>query len=157
MRYCRLGEYKLKSFELRKPLCPPMEWAKIPVYECAYIKDPHEPDMFYYQRWVLTRHENIKHLRRSKEDLEFEVREPWNEVMRDLDLSPTPDLYLLGHTPGGTLFPWYLIQGLYGLRKEADNTGFNGYDEEYETAKTQKAETIDRWEEKNPHTTLEYF
>ena len=147
------------NFELRKPTWPRIEWTKSPVYECSYTKDPHEPDMFYHQRWTLTCHENIRHLRRSKEDLEAEIKEPWDEAMRNLDLPPTPDLHLLrniGRSPGGTLFPRYLIQGLHKLRQEADITGSRCYDEEYKTAKSQKVEAIDRWKE-TTDTALQYF
>ena len=150
----RLGKLKPSdNFELRKPPYPPMEWTKSPVYEDGYTESPPEPMLFLHQVYAVTRQENVRHLRRSYMDLQNEVMEPWKEAMRDLELSPTPDLHLLsnvGHSPNGTLFPRYLIKGLRSILEEANSVGSDNYQEEYKIAGIQKEEAINRWKRRNP-------
>ena len=57
--------------------------------------------------------------------------------------STTRDLRFLtdiGHSPGGTLFPRYLVKGLRSLRDEADDKVEEYYDEEYKKAEVIKEE-----------------
>ena len=64
---------------------------------------------------------------------------------------PTPDLHLLkdmGHSPGGTLFPWHPVKGFMALRE--DKKWKEHYGEEYEKAEFKKEEAIDRWKKRNP-------
>ncbi|KAL9101264.1 MAG: hypothetical protein Q9163_003462 [Psora crenata] len=85
-----------------------------------------------------------------------EINERWREVTRNIDQTPTPELHLLrdiGHSPGDTLFPRYLVKGLDALRSEADKKG-DDYYEEYTTAEGRKEEAIDRWKERNPDAIL---
>ncbi|KAF2184523.1 hypothetical protein K469DRAFT_780819 [Zopfia rhizophila CBS 207.26] len=60
----------------------------------------------------------------------------------------------MGRSPGGTLFPWYLVKGLMALRKHANENGSKLYDEEYDKAKEKREEAISRWMEKNPDSML---
>jgi hypothetical protein len=53
-------------------------------------------------------------------------------------------LIVIGHSLGGTLFPWYLVQGLRALCNVADDKGEEQYEEEYGNAEVKKEEAIDR-------------
>ena len=156
-RLCKLKPSE--NFELRRPPWPEMTWEKSPVYEQGYTISPPEPELFFHQVYAVTRLENINHLRRSYADLQHEVMEPWNEAMRGLELSPTPDSHLLnnmGRSPGGTLFPRYLIKGLQTIREEANRVGDEYYNDEYnKIARAEKEEAINNWKQRNPDATLQ--
>lgn len=68
-----------------------------------------------------------------------------------------PDLHLLrdiGHSPGGTLFPWYLVKGLLTLRNYANEIEDESYREEYDSAEIKRGEAINLWRDKNPDSIL---
>lgn len=140
------------NFELRKHGHAPMEWEKSPVYEKAYTIDIPQPD------WLLLQRGGVGDSRRQlgnrwTEHIINQINERWDEVARDIEQTPTPDLHLLrdmGHSPGGTVFPRYLVKGLMSLREEADEKGGKYYDEEYKVAEVKKEVAIDRWRERNP-------
>ena len=120
--------------------------------EKAYTIDRPEPD------WLLLQRGGVGDSRRQlgnrrTEHIINQINERWDEVVRDIKQTPTPDLHLLrdmGHSPGGTVFPRYLVKGLMALREEADDKGGEYYEEEYKVAEVKKEEAIDRWRERNP-------
>ncbi|MCJ1347613.1 hypothetical protein MMC31_005841 [Peltigera leucophlebia] len=80
----------------------------------------------------------------------------WDRLC-DIELTPLPRLELLehiSHSASGTVFPRYLVKGLYELRNDANNRGDQYYDEEYEKVKTQRSEVIQRWEDEQPDSVL---
>ena len=60
----------------------------------------------------------------------------------------------MGHSPGGTLFPWYLVKGLMTLRQQADDQGVKIFNEESDSATVKREEAINRWKERNPDSML---
>lgn len=144
------------NFEPRKHRHPTMEWEKSPLYEKAYTITAPEPD------WVGDHRGRVFDIRKrlgnaKTERIQKEINEQRRKVIRDIDQVPTPDLYLLkdmGHSPGGTLFPRYLVKGLKALRDEADKKGDDYYEEEYTMAEARKEEAIDHWKERNPSAIL---
>ncbi|KAL8972165.1 MAG: hypothetical protein Q9197_002911 [Variospora fuerteventurae] len=146
------------NFEPRKYRHPFMSWkSPTPLREKAYTISFPEPD------WVLFQRRGVCDWRprlgnRRTERICREITKRWDEVTRDIEQTPTPDLHLLrdmGCSPGGTLFPWYLVKGLMALREEADDKGeIYHYEEEFERAVVKREEAIDRWRERNPDTIL---
>ncbi|WEW54639.1 hypothetical protein PRK78_000059 [Emydomyces testavorans] len=145
------------NFELRKHHHPHIEWVNPRRREKAYTIPTPRPDWLEDQ-WV-----GLSHIRRHigyrlTERIQKEINKRWEEVTRDIDQTPTPDLHLLrdmGHSPGGTRFPRYLVEGLKALRAEADSRGREYYeDEEYKVAEVQRAEAIDGWKKRNPDSIL---
>jgi hypothetical protein len=66
-----------------------------------------------------------------------EMRDRWAAIESGVELTPLPDSHLLrdmGRSPGGTLFPWYLVKGLTTLREHANDQGDKSYGEEYDSA-----------------------
>ena len=62
----------------------------------------------------------------------------------------------MGRSPGGTLFPWYLVKGLITLRNHANDQGTRLYNGEQNNAMVKREEAICNWEERNPGLTLPY-
>ncbi|KAL9123865.1 MAG: hypothetical protein Q9217_006745 [Psora testacea] len=151
--------HKLKpsdNFELRKPCVCHMEFEKSPVYEKGHTIPPPRPNWLFDQCAGLS--ENRRRLgNRLTDHLQNEANERWDEVTRDIDQWPAPNLHLLrnmGHSPGGTLFPRYLVKGLGTLREKADDVGNKYYKEEYRVAEVRRKEAIDQWKERNPNSRL---
>lgn len=73
------------------------------------------------------------------------------------ELTPFPDLHLFSdmeHSPGGTLFPWSLVQGLVKLREHADLQSDKLHDDEDSIAMAKREKTINCWRERNPDMVL---
>ncbi|KAI4288217.1 MAG: hypothetical protein L6R35_002516 [Caloplaca aegaea] len=142
------------NFEPRKYRHPLMSWkSPTPLREKAYTISFPEPD------WLLCQIRGVRNCRRRlgnrrTDRICREIIMRWDEVTRDIEQTPTPNLHLLrdmGHSPSGTLFPWYLVKGLMALREEADYKGDTyHYEEEFERAMVKREEVIDRWRERNP-------
>ncbi|KAL8937687.1 MAG: hypothetical protein Q9211_003552 [Gyalolechia sp. 1 TL-2023] len=151
-RLCKLKPSD--NFELRKPRRPIIEWERSPLLEKKATISIPRPNWIYY----LGEGNRIRRASPLAELIAEGRRGRWRKVVgRDIDQAPTPDLHLLkdmGHSPGGTLFPRYLVKGLGALRERADLTGDEYYDEEYEVAESQKAEATDRWKERHPDSIL---
>ncbi|KAL9124599.1 MAG: hypothetical protein Q9217_006082 [Psora testacea] len=89
----------------------------------------------------------------------WELHDRWERAICGVQ-SPVPDLHLLkdmGRSPGGTLFPWYLVEGLMALREDANHKGSNWYIEEYVIAVGKRKEAIYRWKEKHPDSVLSQY
>lgn len=147
------------NFELRNYRHPPMSFAKSPMLGEAGVNfHPSQPQWLADQLWELSE------LRRSRISstqkvlviqAEREANERWAKFVSDVEmkLTPAPDLHLLrdiGHSPCGTLFPWYLVKGLKAIRSRADDEEDGYEEEEHKKAKNKREEAIDRWREKNP-------
>lgn len=142
------------NFEPRKYRHPLMSWkSPTPLREKAYTISPPDPD------WLLFQTKGVCDCRRRLGNMETEricreIKERWDGVTSDMEQMPTPNLHLLrnmGRSPGGTLFPWYLVKGLMALREEADYKGRTTYyEEEYESAEVKKEKAIDRWRKRHP-------
>lgn len=64
--------------------------------------------------------------RKSAAQLCQDIKDQWDTVESSAERTPLPELHLLrdmGRSPGGTLFPWYLVKGLMTLRGDANNQG----------------------------------
>ncbi|KAL9628537.1 MAG: hypothetical protein Q9164_007233 [Protoblastenia rupestris] len=86
----------------------------------------------------------------------MKLRDRWEPAICDVQ-SPVPDLHPLknmGRSPGGTLFPWYLVEGLMALRGDANEKGNNWYIEEYDIAVGKRKEAIYRWKKEHPDSVL---
>ncbi|KAL9013853.1 MAG: hypothetical protein Q9173_001477 [Seirophora scorigena] len=157
----RLSELKpAENFTLRKYRHRQMQWKKSPIPGSPGVISPPEPDWFMDQKFWLGQQMTkigpytdrdmviLKHL--------DEAKDYWRKI-RDIELSPLPDLHLLKHigrSPSGTLFPRYLVIGLHKLLDRANNRGQAFYNEEYEKAKTKSTEIIQRWQDDNPDSIL---
>ena len=145
------------NFQLRKFSHPPMSWeSPTPLEEEGFESGPRWPDWLYDQLYAVT--ELGKRLgAQLAAQYRQEIKDKWDVFESGVELTPLPDLHLLrdmGHSPGGTLFPWYLVKGLMTLRDHADLQGRKLYDEEYHSAMTKREETINRWKERNPDSML---
>ncbi|KAL8989209.1 MAG: hypothetical protein Q9177_001857 [Variospora cf. flavescens] len=146
------------NFEPRKYRHPLMSWkSPTPLREKAYTISLPEPEWLVRQIGDVCACERRLGSRRT-ERIRREITKRWDEVTRNIEQTPTPDLHLLrdmGRSPGGTLFPWYLVKGLMALREEADYKGeIYHYEEEFERAEVKRGEVFDRWRERNPDTIL---
>ena len=97
-------------------------------------------------------------IRKSAIQYRQEIRDRWAAFESGVQLAPLPDLHLLrdmGRSPGGTLFPWYLVKGLMALREHANDQGIKSYSEEYNSAKESREDAINRWRERNPDSILQ--
>ncbi|MCJ1242375.1 hypothetical protein MMC14_010383 [Varicellaria rhodocarpa] len=139
-----------------------MEWDKSPIREQIGVVQPPDADWFLDQIFDIgqMRKQIRKRIRKCSTKLyereSLEAGDHWDKVC-NIELMPLPDLYLLkniGHSPSGTLFPRYLVKGLYELRERANERGEKYYDEEYKKAKVKRREVIDQWQEKNPDSIL---
>ena len=145
------------NFQLRKFRHPPMSWkSPTPLKEEGFEVCPSQPEWYWDQLYSAPRMERrlgapwVKQYRR-------EVRDRWDALESSVELMPLPDLHLLrdmGRSPGGTLFPWYLVKGLMTLRNQANEQGDKIYDGEQESAAVRREEAISRWKERNPESTL---
>ena len=145
------------NFELRKFPHPPMSWkSPTPLEEKGFERLPPEPDWLLDQLYAVT-HKQNRLGRLLADQYRQELRDRWDIVQSGVELTPSPDLHLLrdmGRSPGGTLFPWYLVKGLMTLRNHADDEGDKSYDEEYDSATVKREEAINRWKERNPDSIL---
>ena len=157
----RLNELKpSENFTLRKYRHRQMEWDKSPIPESPEAVSPPPADWFDDQVFFMTQKKR-KRGPYTDRDLLIdkycdEARDYWKNIC-DIDLTPLPDSHLLKHigrSPSGTLFPRYLVKGLHSLRKRADRRGEKYYDQEYEKAKIQRSEIIQRWQDENPDSIL---
>lgn len=152
--------HKLKpsdNFELRKFRHPRMEWkSPTPLQEEGLEIAPRWPEWVMDQLYAVTdmqrrlgRHWADQHRR--------EIRDRWAAFESRMKLTPLPNLHLLrhmGHSPGGTLFPWYLVKGLMALREHANDEGDKSYCEEYSRVMVKREEVINLWKERNPDSIL---
>ena len=152
-----------ENFELRKFRHPPMSWkSPTPLEEEGVEISSSWPD------WLLDLLCALTHIQgrlkagmtdRARQLTEYrqELRERWDEFESRVELTPLPDLHLLrnmGRSPGGTLFPWYLVKGLVTLRDHANDQGVKIYNEESDSATVKREEAIVRWKERNPDSML---
>ena len=154
-RLCRLKPSD--NFELRKYRHPPMSWkSPTPLEEEGFERLPPDPDWLLDQLCAVTNME--KRLGgRLADQYRREIKDRWVTVKSGVELTPLPNLHLLrdmGRSPGGTLFPWYLVKGLMTLRNHANDEGNKLYDEEYDSATVKREEAINRWKERNPDSML---
>ena len=132
-----------------------MEWDKSPIREESEVIEP--PDAPWL-RDQLNRIDEIRyHLKKKpgKRSNEYGRNEAqalgdhWDKRC-NIELLHLPDLHLLtfmGHSPSGTLFPRYLVKGLYELPEGANDRGAKYYNEEYEKAKIKRQDAIHRWQD----------
>ncbi|KAL8969815.1 MAG: hypothetical protein Q9197_004144 [Variospora fuerteventurae] len=157
----RLSELKpAENFTLRKYRHRLMGWKKSPIPESPGTESPPRPDWFLDQLFWLGQQLRKRGTYTDLDKLILkhldEAKDYWRKI-RDIELSPLPDLHLLKHigkSPSGTLFPRYLVIGLHKLLDRANNRGLKFYDEEYEKAKTKRTEIIQRWQDDNPDSIL---
>jgi len=145
------------NFELRKFPHPPMSWkSPTPLEEGGIESWPPWPWWLFDQLHALNPME--RRLGRQLIDQHRrEIQDRWAEVESCVELTPLSDLHLLrdmGRSPGGTLFPWYLVKGLITLRHHTDHQGNNLYHEEYDSAEVKRGEAINSWKERNPDSIL---
>ena len=147
------------NFRLRKFRHPPMSWkSPTPLKEEGYEISPSDPDWFCNQLYdapKMERRLGTSWVRQHR----CEVKNRWAAVKSSVELTPSPDLHLLrdmGRSPGGTLFPWYLVKGLMTLRNHANDQGTRLYDGEQDNALVKREEAICQWKERNPESTLSY-
>lgn len=145
------------NFQLRKFGHPPMSWkSPTPLREEGVERLPPEPDWLHdqlYAMWDVEKRIGAQ----STAQYRREIRDRWAVVESSVEMTPLPDLHLLrdmGRSPGGTLFPWYLVKGLVTLRDHADSQGRKLYDEEYDRAMVKREEAINCWKERNPESIL---
>lgn len=143
------------NFTLRKYRHRKMEWDNSPTPQTPIAVRPHEADWFLNQLYsLLPLQRKLGHA--AIECYRRKMQSYWDRLC-DIKLTPLPRLELLehiSHSASGTVFPRYLVKGLYELRNDANNRGDQYYDEEYEKVKTQRSEVIQRWEDEHPDSVL---
>jgi hypothetical protein len=156
------------NFELRKFCHSRMEWkSPTPLEEEGLEIGPCWPSWVMDQLYAVSDKEKRmgrksaaryhQQIRKSAVQHRQEIWDRWAAFESGVELAPLPDLYLLrdmGRSPGGTLFPWYLVKGLMTLREDANNQGGKLYNEEYDSARVKREEAISRWRERNPDSIL---
>ena len=81
------------------------------------------------------------------------LKQRWEKVAPSIDQTPLPDLHLLknmGSSPNGTLYPRYLVEGLYALRHRAEMKASEFFAESRNKNVRERDATISDW--KNQHT-----
>jgi len=145
------------NFELRKFRHPPMSWkSPTPLEEEGIESWPPWPWWLHDQLYALNPM-IIRLGRQLIDQYRRGIKDRWAEVESGVELTPLSDLHFLrdmGRSPGGTLFPWYLVKGLITLRDHTDHQGNNLYHEEYDSAEVKREEAINRWKERNPDSIL---
>ena len=137
-----------------------MSWTKSPLCEkenpCVVTCD--EPD------WVseeAIRAYKILGRRRLTlfHELIRELGERWEKIDLSIHRTPLPDLHLLnnmGSSPNGTLYPRYLVEGLYALRKRADDKAVETfYENDIESTRKRKAYISD-WQKQHQDVKLSH-
>lgn len=131
------------NFSLRRYHHPPMLWNKSPVHETPRIHD------VPVALWVADQEYGIQDLKKELSESSIqshleEARKYWNKV-RDIKLDPVPDIWVLthiNHSSSGTLFPRYLVKGLWGLLNIAHDRGLKYCDDREERAGKKREEII---------------
>ncbi|TAQ90810.1 hypothetical protein B7494_g883 [Chlorociboria aeruginascens] len=154
--------HKLKpsdNFELRQYRFPGMKWERSPIggeegVSFRILTPPWQAD-HGYKLSLLIRSRISNTQRKIFEQAKQGGRERWAKIKSDVtrELTPTPDLPFLvdvGHSPGGTLFPRYLVRGLQALRKRADDKCYDYEDEEYDKAEVEREDATVRWRQRHP-------
>ena len=151
------------NFEPRKFCHPHMSWkSPTPLKEEGSEKFPSWPDWLFDLLCALTHMQGrlkagMADRARQLTEYRQELRQRWDEFDSGVELTPLPDLHLLrdmGRSPGGTLFPWYLVKGLMTLRDHANDQGVKIFNEESDSATVKREEAINRWKEGNPDSIL---
>lgn len=156
------------NFELRKFRHPRMEWKNpTPLEEEGLEIEPNWPTWLYDQLYAVSAMETQsgrksaaryhEQIRKSAVQHRQEIKDRWDAFESGVELTPLPDLHLLrdmGRSPGGTLFPWYLVKGLMALREDANNRGEKSYREEYNRAKEKREKAINQWRVRNSDSIL---
>lgn len=79
-------------------------------------------------------------------------------VTSSVERIPLPGFQFLRemeHSPGGTLFPWYLVQGLLQLREEANKRGRDIYERTFDGVESKRKDKIECWKKRNLDAVLE--
>ena len=151
------------NFEPRKFRHPHMSWkSPTPLEEEGSEKFPSWPVWLFELLCALTHMQGrlkagMADRARQLTEYRQDLRQRWDEFDSGVELTPLPDLHLLrdmGRSPGGTLFPWYLVKGLMTLRDHANDQGVKIFNEESDSATVKREEAINRWKERNPDSML---
>lgn len=79
--------------------------------------------------------------------------------MLSVNGAPVPDLHLLknaGSSPNGTLYPRYLVHGLFSLRERAHEKAERTFDENCTIAEEKREAAISNWKERHPDVKLNH-
>lgn len=113
-----------ENFELHEHQHPYMSWTKSPL--CRKERPCDNLDFFpdWLPRQITRAFEIVgrRHMARF-EHLCRLLRERWKKIGLGIDRTSLPDLHILknmGSSPNGTLYPRYLVEGLYALRERAE-------------------------------------
>ena len=85
------------------------------------------------------------------------LRQRWEKVDLSIDRAPLPDLHLLknmGSSPNGTLYPLYLVEGLYALRDRAEMKTSEFFAESHKRTVRERDATISEWKNQHPDVKL---
>lgn len=141
------------NFELHEYQHPYMSWTKSPLCDkenpCDVTDD--EPD--WLSREVMRAFKILGRRRMALFDhLTRLLRERWKKIDLSIDRTPLPDLHLLknmGSSPNGTLYPRYLVEGLFALRERADNKALTIFAENFKKSIRKREATISDWKKQH--------
>ncbi|MCJ1346781.1 hypothetical protein MMC31_004999 [Peltigera leucophlebia] len=146
-----------RNFELREYDHPYMTWAKSPYGWKETPRDLAEQ----FPQWIL--HASIESSRilghRRAEKYDNMMQERWYKIVRSVNRAPLPDLHLLrnaGSSPNGTLYPRYLVNGLFSLRERADEKALQIFSGNSKIAEDKREAAISNWEERHPDVKLNH-
>ncbi|KAL9026974.1 MAG: hypothetical protein Q9196_004445, partial [Gyalolechia fulgens] len=146
-----------ENFTLPKFRHPNMEWGTPSPLQVKGVEIlPPAPDWLVYHFVDITRRE-YRLGPQLTEKYREQVQAHRDTIESDVALMPGPDSHLLknmGHSPGGTVFPWYLVKGLVSLRESANRKGNEAYNNEYDSAAVKRGEVLNRWRKAHPDTVL---
>lgn len=140
-----------KNFKLRKYDHPSMTWAKS---SFGWKEIPHEltgGQPLWMIRASMEAFKVLGYRRAEKFDKLLEER--WNKIVLSVNRAPVPDLHLLknaGSSPNGTLYPWYLVYGLYSLRERAHDKAEEIFYESCKIAEEKREAAFSNWKERHP-------
>lgn len=146
------------NFKLREYDPPYMTWAKSPFgWKETPVELAESPP-----QWILLASMEASKILGDRRAEEFDklLEERWDKIVLSVNRAPLPDLHLLknaGSSPNGTLYPRYLVYGLFSLRQRAHEKAGRIFDENCEIAEEKREAAISNWMERHPDVKLNHY
>lgn len=148
------------NFELREHHHPYMSWTKSLLCE----KEKPFRAVTKMPDWVgreVFRAIKIIGFRRGPllEETMRSLTERWQKIDLSIHRTPLPDRHLvnnIGSSPNGTLYPRYLVDGLYALRQRANDKALDLFTENNEKSTRRREAYISDWQEQHQDVKLNH-
>ena len=148
-----------ENFEPHKYQHPYMSWTKSP---CRNGNPPGL--MYYFPDWLHQEKTRVREIvaprHGARADRLFRsLTERWKKIELSIGWAPLPDLHLLnnmGSSPNGTLYPRYLVEGLYALRECAEIKASEVSIDNLAKSSVRREATISDWKNQHPDVKLRF-